>query len=66
MRTRTHRALERFSTGATPMIKKKQLDLLVLQSAGGAGDEDAGDDDGQDGAWMPQVGGVLEIAEVLT
>ena len=36
------------------------------QSAGGVGDEDAGDDDGQDGAWMPQVGGVLEIAEVLT
>ena len=36
------------------------------QSAGGVGDEDAGDDDGQDGAWMPQVGGVLEIAEALT
>ena len=36
------------------------------QSAGGVGDEDAGDDDGQDGAWLPQVGGVLEIAEALT
>ena len=34
---------------------RKQLDLPVLQSAGWAGDEDAGDDDGQDRAGLPQV-----------
>ena len=34
---------------------RKQLDLPVLQSAGRAGDEDAGDDDGQDRAGLPQV-----------
>ena len=29
-------------------------DLFSWQSSGGAGDKDAGDDDGQDGAWLPQ------------
>ena len=34
---------------------RQHLDLPVLQSAGRAGDEDAGDDDGQDRAGLPQV-----------
>ena len=34
---------------------RQRLELLVLQSAGWAGDEDAGDDDGQDRAGLPQV-----------
>ena len=31
-----------------------EFDLFLPQSAGGVGDEDAGDDNGQDGARLPQ------------